>query len=67
MHTFSRQSFSALNNHRTKVASIAAIIGLFVGQQVASQWLVMILLPLSILAVIGHFIAIMASSRVRSA
>lgn len=51
----------------TFIALGAAIIGLFVGQQVASQWLVMILLPLSILAVIGHFIAIMASSRVRSA
>ena len=30
MHTFSRHSFSALNNHRTKTAAITAVIGLFV-------------------------------------
>ena len=30
MHTFSRHSFAALNNHRTKGAALVAVIGLFV-------------------------------------
>ena len=51
----------------TLIAAIAAIVGLFIGQLLASQLLVALLLPLSILALVGHFIAIMTSSRVRAA
>lgn len=51
----------------TLIAAVAAIVGLFIGQLLASQLLVALLLPLSILALVGHFIAIMTSSRVRAA
>jgi phosphatidylglycerophosphate synthase len=51
----------------TIIAFVAALIGIFVGQLLISQIVVAILLPLSILAIIGHFIAIMTSSRVRAA
>lgn len=51
----------------TIIAFIAAVVGVFVGQLVISQVLVAILLPLSLLALIGHFMAIMTSSRVRPA
>ena len=51
----------------TIIAFIAAVIGLAVGELHVSQVLVAVLLPLSILAIIGHFVAIMTSSRVRAA
>ncbi|AXE54795.1 CDP-alcohol phosphatidyltransferase family protein [Aurantimicrobium sp. MWH-Uga1] len=51
----------------TIIAFVAALVGIFVGQLLISQILVAVLLPLSILAIIGHFIAIMTSSRVRAA
>jgi hypothetical protein len=51
----------------TLIAAVAAIVGIFIGQLLASQLLVALLLPLSILALVGHFIAIMTSSRVRAA
>lgn len=49
----------------TLVALAVALIGLLVGQQVASQWLILIMTPLALLSLAGHFVAIMASARVR--
>lgn len=51
----------------TIIAFVAAVIGLAVGELQISQVLVAVLLPLSVLAIIGHFVAIMTSSRVRAA
>ena len=51
----------------TIIAFIAMLVGVFIGQLLVSQILVAVLLPLSILAIIGHFVAIMTSSRVRAA
>lgn len=51
----------------TIIAFIAAVVGLAVGQLFVSHILVTVLLPLSVLAIIGHFVAIMTSSRVRAA
>lgn len=51
----------------TIIAFLAALVGVAFGQLVVSQILVAVLLPLSILAIIGHFVAIMTSSRVRAA
>ena len=50
----------------TIISFIAMLVGLFIGQLLVSQILVAVLLPLSILAIIGHFVAIMTSSRVRA-
>ena len=50
----------------TILAFITAIIGLFLPPLVADRALVLILLPLAVLALIGHFVAIMASKRVRA-
>lgn len=51
----------------TIIAFVAAVIGLAVGELHVSQVLLALLLPLSFLAIIGHFVAIMTSSRVRAA
>lgn len=51
----------------TIIAFVAAVIGLAVGELQISQVLVAVLLPLSVLAIIGHFVAIITSSRVRAA
>lgn len=51
----------------TIIAFVAMLVGVFIGQLLVSQILVAVLLPLSILAIIGHFVAIMTSSRVRAA
>lgn len=51
----------------TIIAFVAALFGLAVGELHVSQVLVALLLPLSVLAIIGHFVAIMTSSRVRAA
>ena len=51
----------------TIIAFIAAVVGLAVGELQVSQILVAVLLPLSVFAIIGHFVAIMTSSRVRAA
>ena len=51
----------------TIIAYLAMLVGIVIGQLLVSQILVAILLPLSILAIIGHFVAIMTSSRVRAA
>ncbi|CAN5542584.1 CDP-alcohol phosphatidyltransferase family protein [soil metagenome] len=50
----------------TMLAFAAAIVGLFLPPLLAERGLVLILLPLAVLALIGHFVAIMASKRVRS-
>ncbi|PJJ62346.1 CDP-alcohol phosphatidyltransferase family protein [Compostimonas suwonensis] len=50
----------------TILAFITAIVGVFVGGELADRVLLVALVPLSILAVIGHFVAIMASKRVRA-
>ncbi len=50
----------------TMLAFITAIAGLFLPPLLAERALVLILLPLAVLALIGHFVAIMASKRVRS-
>lgn len=50
----------------TIIAFVAAIIGLFLAPSVADRALVLILLPLAVLALIGHFVAIMGSKRVRA-
>lgn len=50
----------------TILAFVTAIVGHFVGQALASRVLVGVLVPLALLALIGHFVAIMASKRVRS-
>lgn len=50
----------------TIVAFLAAVVGLFLPPLVADRALVLILLPLAVLALIGHFVAIMASKRVRA-
>lgn len=50
----------------TILAFVAAIVGLFLPPLVADRGLVLILLPLAVLALVGHFVAIMASKRVRS-
>ena len=51
----------------TMLAVLAAVVGLVVGDPLAAdRVLVAVLLPLSLLALVGHFVAIMASKRVRS-
>jgi phosphatidylglycerophosphate synthase len=45
---------------------IASVFGLFFGQVEADRVLVVVLVPLALLALFGHFVAIMASKRVRS-
>ncbi len=50
----------------TMIIFAAAVVGLFLEPLVAERWLLLILLPLAVLALVGHFVAIMASKRVRS-
>lgn len=50
----------------TMLAFVAALVGLVVGEPLADRVLVAVLLPLSVVALVGHFVAIMASKRVRS-
>ena len=49
----------------TMLVFVTAVMGLFVPALVAERWLLLILLPLAVLALGGHFVAIMASKRVR--
>jgi phosphatidylglycerophosphate synthase len=44
---------------------VFAIVGLFIGDQLADRILLAVLVPLALLALIGHFVAIMTSKRVR--
>jgi len=50
----------------TILVFLAAVIGLFLPPLLADRVLLLALLPLSLLALGGHFVAIMASRRVRS-
>jgi len=50
----------------TMLVFLAALVGLVVGGVTADRVLLVALLPLSVLALVGHFVAIMASKRVRS-
>jgi phosphatidylglycerophosphate synthase len=50
----------------TIIIFVAAIVGLFLGQPLADRVLLAALVPLAFLALVGHFVAIMASKRVRS-
>jgi phosphatidylglycerophosphate synthase len=50
----------------TMLVFAAALVGLVIGDNLANRILLVALVPLSILALIGHFVAIMASKRVRS-
>ncbi|QEO15592.1 CDP-alcohol phosphatidyltransferase family protein [Agromyces intestinalis] len=50
----------------TLIAFAAAVIGLFAGQPLVDRVVVVALVPLAILALVGHFVAILASRRVRS-
>ena len=45
---------------------LAGVTGLFVGQQPAAVGLLMILTPLAALTLVGHFVAIMSSSKLRA-
>ncbi|MCU1440150.1 MAG: CDP-alcohol phosphatidyltransferase family protein [Rhodoglobus sp.] len=50
----------------TMLAFATSIVGLFLPPLSADRILVLALLPLAVLALIGHFVAIMASKRVRA-
>ncbi len=50
----------------TMLAFVAAVVGLFLPPLLAERILVLALLPLAALALVGHFVAIMASKRVRA-
>lgn len=50
----------------TILAFVTAIVGLFLPPLLADRILVLALLPLAVLALVGHFVAIMASKRVRA-
>lgn len=50
----------------TIIAFVTSIVGLFLPYLMAERILVLVLLPLAVLALFGHFVAIMASKRVRS-
>lgn len=45
---------------------LAGIVGLFIGQQPAAIGLLVILTPLAALTLVGHFVAIMSSSKLRA-
>ena len=50
----------------TMLVVLASLVGLVVGQPTADRALLTVLLPLSVLALVGHFVAILSSRRVRS-
>jgi hypothetical protein len=50
----------------TIIAFAVSLVGLAVGEVHASRILVAVLVPLAVLALIGHFLAILTSNRVRS-
>ena len=50
----------------TMLVFAAAIVGLFIGPELADRALLVALVPLAALALLGHFVAIMASKRVRA-
>jgi hypothetical protein len=50
----------------TMLIFVAAVVGLWIGNDLANRILLGVLVPLALLAVIGHFVAIMSSRRVRT-
>ncbi|WP_104197573.1 CDP-alcohol phosphatidyltransferase family protein [Cryobacterium sp. M15] len=50
----------------TMVIFAAAVVGLFLEQPLVDRTVLIVLVPLAFLSLIGHFVAIMASKRVRS-
>ena len=50
----------------TMIAFATAIVGLVIGGPLADRLVISLLMPLAILALVGHFVAIMASKRVRA-
>jgi phosphatidylserine synthase len=50
----------------TMLVFAAAVVGLFLPPLAVERGLLLALLPLAVLALVGHFVAIMASQRVRS-
>ncbi|MFO7689973.1 MAG: CDP-alcohol phosphatidyltransferase family protein [Cryobacterium sp.] len=50
----------------TMVIFVAAVLGLFVGEPLMDRVLLIALVPLAFVSLIGHFVAIMASTRLRS-
>jgi phosphatidylglycerophosphate synthase len=50
----------------TMIIFAAAVVGMFLQPLVADRVLIVILLPLAALALVGHFVAILASKRVRA-
>jgi phosphatidylglycerophosphate synthase len=50
----------------TIIVFVFSLVGLAIGQVFADRILLSVLAPLSLLALVGHFIAIMSSKRVRS-
>jgi phosphatidylglycerophosphate synthase len=50
----------------TIIIFLAALVGIFLGQPLVDRVLLSALVPLAVLALVGHFVAIMASKRVRS-
>jgi len=50
----------------TMVIFAAAVVGLFLGEPAVDRVLLVLLVPLAFVSLIGHFIAIMGSKRVRS-
>jgi len=50
----------------TMLIFVAAVVGVFAGQPLVDRVVLSALVPLALLALVGHFVAIMASKRVRS-
>ncbi|GLI28458.1 transferase [Agromyces rhizosphaerae] len=50
----------------TLIIFAAAVVGLFVGEPLVDRVVLIALVPLSLLALVGHFVAILASRRVRA-
>lgn len=49
----------------TILAMLFALVGLIIGGEAANRILISVLAPLALLALVGHFVAIMASRRIR--
>lgn len=50
----------------TMVIFVGAVVGLFIGDVEAARWTILILVPLAFVTLIGHFVAIMTSRRLKA-
>ncbi|TFC32163.1 CDP-alcohol phosphatidyltransferase family protein [Cryobacterium sp. TMT2-18-3] len=50
----------------TMLIFVAAVVGSFLGEPTVDRFVLVVLVPLAFLSLVGHFVAIMASTRVRS-